>query len=94
MNDNIRALPGTVPSNSRKQQFMDTVAQSYDRMVSEGREPMAFVYCFVAEKGGARAGYHTANEINDRNALHLARALFCIQQDMTDWEREAADALD
>lgn len=86
MSDKIAALPGAKVGNQTKQQMLDYLAQRWDELAERG-EPVAMVFALVNVTGGCHTGYLTATEIDDRNSLHVARGVACINMDMHLWEQ-------
>lgn len=75
---------GIILSES-KQTLLDTVADSYDELSGRNSEPVCVVYAFVTETGETVTGYHTISKISDRNTLHIARAIMCLNSDHQGW---------
>lgn len=85
--DKIKAIREDVVFSEGKQTMLDTFAAAFDELAADGREPVAMVFAFVTVNGNCRTGYHTLSEVDDSNALHIARGVACINMDMHVWDK-------
>lgn len=87
MTDKVRTIRPDVIASEGKQHMLDTIAQAFDAAAAtDGSEPVAVVFALVTESGGCRTGYHTLSCIDGRNALHISRAVTCINMDLSTWD--------
>lgn len=73
---------------SRKQQFLDHVAKTYDMLAANGHEPVCIVFALVGESGHARSAYMTDDVVKACNVLHISRAVCVLNTDYRIWDEE------
>lgn len=84
MSDNITDLFGNpVAADVDKAQMLDTVAQTYNHMVTcAGDKPVALLFVMVGIDGGASTQWHVIPECENKASLYLARALQIAHSDL------------
>lgn len=81
----ITPIGAGVVMSEGKQQLLDHIAQTYDRIAADGAPPVALVFGLVTEFGGCDTGYYTMSPIEDRNTLYISRAVMCLVSDYKGW---------
>ena len=91
--DKVRPIREGVTTSERKQQFLDHVAATYDRVTdADGREPVCIVFALVGESGTGQSGYASHPSIDHFNVLHISRGVMCLNLDYAHWDKEATSA--
>ena len=87
MSDNIKPIREGVTATRGKQQYLDYIAQEWDRLAADGHQPACIVFAVVAESGEAATGYMTAPDIREGNTMHIAKGIMSLNADYNDWTR-------
>ena len=75
MSDNIVGLHSGIVTSDRKQQFLDHIADSYDRYTADNGEPEAFVMIWGGFGQRVKASWLTTGASEGNAGTVLARAL-------------------
>ncbi len=83
--EKVVAIRPSIGFSEGKQMFLDLLADTYDQLAESKGPAVALTLSLVTEAGAAKTSYLTLSSIEDRNCLHLSRALCALQADYQRW---------